>query len=47
MSDYQEEVTESSSSHQGEAIREAFGLEPEDVKPEPDDKPEADNEPGS
>lgn len=45
MSDYQEEVTESSSSHQGEAIREAFGLEPEDVKPEPDDKPEADNEP--
>jgi hypothetical protein len=45
MSDYQEEITESSSSHQDDAIRSAFGLEPEDVKSEPDDKPEADSEP--
>ena len=45
MSDYQEEVTESSSSHQDEAIRSAFGLEPEDAKPEPEDKLETDSEP--
>lgn len=45
MSDYQEEITESSSPHQDEAIRSAFGLDVSDDKPESDDKPDSNSEP--